>query len=138
KVRRAIAFHFTATLIFEQGFGARHVGEELSARLTIGVTVIPAVRRKLVAHSDDGAHDAWIALGNPAKRKESRAGVGFRQKRENAVDVGFDPTVIPVPILAVDHTKECRDLEIILDVYAERICARKRGWGRAGVPARDR
>src|SRR4051812_13032603 len=90
KARRAIAFHFAVTEVFKNSFGARHVGKKLCAGLAIGPTVIRTVRGKLVAHPNDLADHARMALGNPAKREEGRTRIGLRQKLKNAIDVGLD------------------------------------------------
>src|SRR6185437_11117014 len=113
---RAVAAHFVARYVLDDGLRKPDVVQELVAGLFAGPLVRLPVARELVPRIRDAAHEVRIALGDPAEREERRGRIGIREQREDALDVALDAAFPLVPFAASNMRRECGHLEIILDV----------------------
>src|SRR5262249_24854103 len=113
--------YLLARNVLQHRLGQAYIGQELSSLLIGCAPMGEAVARQLMSGERDAANQGGVALPDPSEREERCADVLFREQRQDAVDVLLDANGKAVPFLPRYVRCECGDLEIVLDVDAQRI-----------------
>src|SRR5438477_486864 len=99
--------------------GRSHRVPKRQGRLVRDPSVIPAVRRNLVAGMRDLAYQIRMPLRHPANDEERGAGLVAREQLEQATHASDDPGFEAIPIGTRDARFKRRDLEVLFDVDGE-------------------
>ncbi len=87
----------------------------------------------LVSLGSDALHQPGRFLGDPAQHEEGAADLLLIQQAQDPAGIGLHAVLARRPRVARNGARQGRDLEIVLDVYRERVdrALRGRTWGAA-------
>ena len=111
--------NWLARQLLEQFLGSSHRVPKVVAALMSDKPVIPSVRCHLVSGRRYAADHFRVLVSDPAKYEERGTGIVLVKHLEEPGDAGHYPALESTPTVSADLRLECRDLEVLLDVYAE-------------------
>src|SRR5690606_5777002 len=116
-----VAAHARADGVLERGARTLEVAAE-GARTQLGDERMPvAVGGGLVTAPSDLPDQRGAALRDPAQDEEGGLAAGPLEAVEQPHGLRLDARGQPVPTRGVDHAREVRDVEVLLEVDAERM-----------------
>jgi len=121
EARRAIALDADTGCILDRGPGALQILAEALRPDFVDQLMGVAVTRDLVASCGNLAHQGALALGHPPQREEGGAAFRLLEEIEQAPrGIGYARGV-RFPAAPLDQAVEVRDLEVLLEVHAQRV-----------------
>jgi hypothetical protein len=120
EARRAEAHRTEPGGVLDRDPRAAQVGAKLLRSLVSEHPVCIAVTRDLVIVLRDLPQQLRMSLGHPTEREERCARTGCGEKVEQPVRRALDARGHAIPLARRDHILEVRDLEVLLEIHAQR------------------